>query len=305
MIRAWAVRHLQVFFYTLGQLARTPFATLMTVAVIAVALALPTGLYVLVGNVKRMSTGWDGAARISVFLKKDVNTRQAKSLADKYRRDAEVASVDYLSPQAALDEFRRLSGLGAAVGELGGNPLPPVLIVRPKATGTGTAAIEGLLARLRAEPGVDLAQLDLQWVRRLQTMLAIARRGVGMLGVLLAAAVLLVVGNTIRLAVLSRREEIEVIKLIGGTDAFIRRPFLYSGAIQGLLGAAGALLLIELGLLALNGPIGDLARLYGSDFSLQGPGAADGAILLASGILLGWVGSRIAVGRHLGDIAPR
>lgn len=304
MIRAWAVRHLQVFFYTLGQLARTPFATLMTIAVIAVALALPTGLYVLVSNVKQLSTDWDGAARISVFLKKDVGATEAKTLADKYRHNGTVASIDYLSPQAALDEFRRLSGLGAAVDGLGENPLPSVLVVHLKTTSTASGAIEQLLRKLRAEPKVDLAQLDLQWIKRLQSMLIIARRGVTLLGILLAAAVLLVVGNTIRLAVLSRREEVEVIQLIGGTDAFIRRPFLYSGAIQGLLGALGALLLIEFGLVALNGPVGELARLYSSDFALRGPGPGDSMILLASGILLGWIGSRIAVGRHLGDIAP-
>jgi cell division transport system permease protein len=305
VIRNWALRHLQVFFYTLGQLARTPFATLMTVAVIAVALAMPTGLYLLVGNVKRVSDSWDGAAHISVFLKKNVSESRAEALARKYRKRRTVATVDYLSPDKALDEFRRLSGLGGAISELRNNPLPGVLIVRPKTSASVDAPLQNLLSDLKAESAVDLVQLDLQWVQRLHTMLTIARRVASLLGILLSAAVLLIVGNTIRLAVLSRREEIEVIKLIGGTDAFIRRPFLYSGALQGLLGALGALLLIQAGLWTLDGPIGDLARLYGSDFSLQGPGWTNGTLILGIGLLLGWAGSRIAVGRHLGDIAPR
>ena len=302
---SYLLRHLQVFFYTLGQLARAPIASLMTIAVIAITLALPTGLYLLIENVQRMSTGLDGGAKISLFLKADVDDAAAAQLSERIRQTLEVATVEYISPKQALAEFKRLSGFGETLDTLTHNPLPPVLIVQPSVTLDTPQKLDDLVNRLRANVEVGLAQLDLQWVKRLHGLLQIARRGVWLLSVSLALAVVLIIGNTIRLAVLSRREEIEVIKLVGGTNAFIRRPFLYTGLLQGAAGALAAWALVSLCLSLLAGPIGAVADLYASNFRAEGLGSYGIAILVGVGALLGWVGSRIAVGRHLGNLEPR
>jgi cell division transport system permease protein len=301
----YLLRHLQVFFYTLGQLARAPIASLLTIAVIAITLALPTSLYLLIENVQRISTGLDGGARISLFLKADVGHTTAAQLAERIRQTREVATVEYISPKQALAEFKRLSGFGETLDTLTHNPLPPVLIVQPARTLDTPQKLDDLMKRLRANGEVDLAQLDLQWVKRLHGLLQIARRGVWLLSVSLALAVVLIIGNTIRLAVLSRREEIQVIKLVGGTNAFIRRPFLYTGLLQGAAGALVAWALVSLCLSLLAGPIGVVADLYASDFRAEGLGGRGIAILVGVGALLGWLGSRIAVGRQLGSLEPR
>jgi cell division transport system permease protein len=301
----YLLRHLQVFFYTLGQLARAPIASLLTIAVIAITLALPTGLYLLIENVQRISTGLDGGARISLFLKADVDHATAAQLSERIRQALGVATVEYISPKQALAEFKRLSGFGETLDTLTHNPLPPVLIVQPSRTLDTPQKLDDLVKRLRANGEVDLAQLDLQWVKRLHGLLQIARRGVWLLSVSLALAVVLIIGNTIRLAVLSRREEIQVIKLVGGTNAFIRRPFLYTGLLQGTAGALAAWALVSLCLSLLAGPIGAVADLYASNFRAEGLGSYGIAILVGVGAVLGWLGSRIAVGRHLGSLEPR
>lgn len=304
-MKTYVLRHLQVFFYSLGQLARTPFASLMTIAVIGIALALPSGLYVLIDNVQRVSAGWDGSGKISLFLKQGTDDKGAQRLAEKIRRMAPVASVDYMSPDQALVEFRRLSGFGDALDALTENPLPAVLVIRPTANADNPTSLEQLLKELRQLDDVDLAQLDLAWVKRLYALLQLARRGVWVLALLLSLAVILIMGNTIRLAVLNRRDEIEVIKLVGGTNAFIRRPFLYAGSLQGLAGGLAAWALVSAVLALLAQPINELASLYASRFAVHALDARATAVLLGVGAVLGWLGSRIAVGRHLHDIEPR
>ncbi|MEK7717823.1 MAG: permease-like cell division protein FtsX, partial [Pseudomonadota bacterium] len=255
MIKNYLLRHAQVFFYSLGQLTRTPVATFLTVAVIGITLALPAGLYVAIENVQRLASGWEDNGQISLFLKQDVPAAAIEKLADKIRRLPAVSWVDYVSREAALTEFKRLSGFGEALNALDRNPLPAVLVVHPAATHAHPDKLQALLKDLRRFNEVDIAQIDLDWVRRLHAMLELARQGVLILAAGLAIAVLLIIGNTIRLAVLNRRDEIEITKLIGGTNAFIRRPFLYTGTLQGLLGALLAWLLVGLGLLLLADPI--------------------------------------------------
>ncbi|BAU47062.1 cell division protein FtsX [Sulfurifustis variabilis] len=302
--RTYLLRHAQVAVATLGALARSPVASAMTVAVIGITLALPTGLYLVIHNLERVTRGVDPGGQVSLFLKHEVSDAVAERLVERVRKLRGVARVEYVSRAQALAEFKRLSGFGETLSALGGNPLPAVVVVHPFA-GARPAEIEGLLAELgRLEP-VESAQLDLEWVRRLHAMLAIAQRATGMLAGLLGLAVLLTVGNTIRLAILNRQEEIEVIKLVGGTNGFIRRPFLYAGALQGLLGALTAWAILNLGLLSLREPIRELSTLYGSEFALAGLDLAASATLLAVGCVLGWLGSRFAVGRHLRAIEPR
>ncbi|BAV32941.1 cell division protein [Sulfuricaulis limicola] len=305
MIKNYFLRHAQVFFYVLGQLWRTPVATSLTVAVIGITLALPAGLYVAIENVQRLAGGWEDNGQISLFLKQDLSEPAIEKLSDKIRKLPAVSWVDYVSREAALAEFKKLSGFGEALGALERNPLPPVLVVHPAAKHARPEALQTLLSDLRRYNEVELAQLDLEWVQRLYAMLDLARQGVLILTAGLAVAVLLIIGNTIRLAVLNRRDEIELIKLIGGTNAFIRRPFLYSGTLQGLFGGVLAWLLIGLGLLLLSGPVHHLASLYGSLFTLENLGFLATLALIGTGGLLGWLGSRLAVGRHLRAIEPR
>ena len=304
MIKYYLLRHAQVFFYSLGQLTRTPVATFLTVAVIGITLALPAGLYVAIENVQRLASGWEDNGQISLFLKQDVPGAAIEKLADKIRRLPAVSWVDYVSREAALTEFKRLSGFGEALNTLDRNPLPAVLVVHPAAKYAHPDKLQELLKDLRRFNEVDIAQIDLDWVRRLHAMLELARQGVLILAAGLAIAVLLIIGNTIRLAVLNRRDEIEITKLIGGTNAFIRRPFLYTGTLQGLLGAMLAWLLVGLGLLLLADPINNLAGLYGSRFEAENLGILATLALIGAGGLLGWLGSRLAVGRHLRAIEP-
>jgi cell division transport system permease protein len=298
------LRHLQVLLASLGQLARAPLATLLTLAVLAVTLALPAGLYVAFANLERLSAGWERGASISLFLKLDTPEAAALKLADQIRARSAVGGVDYISRAQALAEFKRLSSFGSALEALDANPLPAVLVVRPRAEQAVTA-VEALRAELAHLPGVELAELDMVWLQRLAAILELAARAVWLLAGLLAAAVLLIVGNTIRLAVLSRQTEIEIVQLVGGTPAFVRRPFLYSGAFQGLLGGLAAWLLVEAGRLLLSGPAQELAGLYGSSFVLTGLEAGPGFTLVAAGGLLGWLGARLAVGLQLRRLAAR
>jgi cell division transport system permease protein len=302
-LRIYLRQHAQALGGTLALLIRAPLATVMTIAVIGITLALPTGLYLAIDNLQRLSAHWDTGGQISLFLKLDVSDAQADKLSERVRRMRGVARVDYRSRAQALAEFKQLSGFGDALNALERNPLPAVLIVHP-ASGTTPEGLQTLLKELRALDHVDSAQLDLEWVKRLHAMLAIAERGVLVLAALLGIAVLLTIGNTIRLAVLNRRDEIEVTKLMGGTNPFIRRPFLYSGLIQGALGAATAGLILSLTLLFLAAPLTALAGLYGRDFLVHGLTLRATAVLVAVGAALGWAGSRLAVGRLLRAIEP-
>ncbi len=303
-LRSYLLRHLQTLFYALGELVRRPFATLMTAAVIGIALALPAGLHVLLKNVQHVVSGWDGAAQVSLFLDTATTDAQAHLLAERLRDRPDVEQVHYISAAEAMEEFRRLSGFGDALDALEENPLPPVLVVQPTLAHSGPAQVQRLLEQLSGERGVALAQLDMQWIKRLFALMEMGERGLWVLASLLAATVLLVVGNTIRLGIQNRKEEIVVTKLIGGTDAFIRRPFLYSGLWYGIFGGAVAFLLVELSLLSLQGPVRSLAGLYNSSFRLATLDLATAGAILGGGVLLGLGGSWLAVGRHLRAIEP-
>lgn len=297
-------RHAQVALDSLGRLYRNPLPTIMTAAVIGIALALPSGLYLLLDNLHRLSGSWDGQASISVFLKADVPARQAEGLAARIRQWPEIESQRLITPAQALEEFTARSGFADALDTLDENPLPAVLIVAPRREHTTPEAAAQLQQKLLSLPEVDLAQLDLEWVQRLAAMIDIARRGILVISTLLALAVLLVIGNTIRLEIQNRRAEIVVIKLIGATNAFVRRPFLYCGLWYGLLGALLAWFLVAGGFWLLADPVTRLAGLYQSDFTLETLPLLSLGLLLACGILLGLLGSWLAVGRHLNAIEP-
>ena len=270
------------------RLVRQPFASTLTILVIAIALALPAGLRVAVNNADAVSESWQGAADFTVYLKLDVTTDAARRTARTIEARDDVAAVTLVDRDAALAEFRAKSGFGEALDALNANPLPHALVVRPE---SGVAA--------------DVVQVDTAWVARLRAMLALAGRLVDFATVLLGLAVAIVVGNTIRLEINNRSVEIEVTKLVGGTDGFIRRPFLYLGLCYGLAGALVATLVVALGLLLLDSPVRAVAALYGSGFALRGLSAVETGVLLAGGALLGWAGAGLAAARHLRAIEPR
>ncbi len=300
----WALRHLQVFFYTLGQICRQPFASLMTAAVIGIALALPTGFYVLLKNVQQVSSSMDDVTQISLFLKKEIDEKQAVQLSRRLQKMPEIESIQHISPQEALDEFRQYAGFSTALKVLNENPLPSVLVIDPIDRFAAPDVIESLIKKLEVIPQVEIVRLDMQWIKRLNALLETSQRGVLILATLLAMSVPLIVGNTIRLAINNRRDEIEITKLIGATDAFIRRPFLYSGLWYGLIGGMIAWILITVSLELLSAPVQRLSLLYDSTFILHALDFATSIKLLATSALLGWLGSWLAVSRHLREIEP-
>ncbi len=301
----YLLRHLQVFFYTLGQLARAPLASLMTIGVIGITLALPGGLYLVLENIQRLSTGWESDPQISVFMRKAVGETSAKFLAERIRRLPEVKRVTYVSPEAGLAEVRQQLGFSKPLKIFKNNPLPAVLIVVPKPAFASTNKVQSLVRTLRGYIEIDQVRLDLDWIKTLQAVLALARRGVLILAGLLGLAVVLIISNTIRLAIANRREEIEIVKLFGGTNAFVRRPFLYTGSLQGLFGGITAWLLITLSLALLSGPLRTLSNVLTDSFQVQGLGLTATTALLGAGIAFGWLGAQLAVGRHLRAIAPK
>ncbi|MEA3277356.1 MAG: permease-like cell division protein FtsX [Pseudomonadota bacterium] len=301
----WLSRHLQVALASLGRLVRRPFPSAMTVAVIGIALALPGGLYVLTKNLEALSGSWDQSAAISLFLRSDVTGEQATALAGRLREHADLEEVRLISPEDALEELRGQSGFAEAVDQLEENPLPMVLALRPTGDMVAPEALDRLREELTELPEADFARLDTQWVRRFQAIVNLAQRGALLLGAVLALAVLLVVGNTIRLEIENRRSEIEIMELVGATPAFIRRPFLYTGAWYGLLGGITAWLLVSLALLLLQGPVSNLAALYETKFPLAGLGPGALLSMLGASLLLGLLGSWLSVGRHLATTEPR
>lgn len=302
--RTFLQRHAQVALDSLGRLYRNRVSSLMTAAVIAIALAMPAGLYLLLGNLERLSGTWDGQASMSVFLKNSVPASTADGLAKRIREWPEVQSVQLITPDEALQEFSRHSGFASVLDTLNENPLPAVLVVMPASDHTDPAAASTLRDRFSRLPETELAQLDLEWVQRLAAILEIARRGILITGCLLALAVLLMIGNTIRLEIQNRREEILVTKLIGATNGFVRRPFLYCGIWYGVCGAIIAWLLVETGFWLLSEPVANLAGLYQSDFHLETLPLQLLLMLITGGICLGLLGSWLAVGRHLDAIEP-
>lgn len=303
LLHAWLESHRASLVDSLRRLARQPIGSFFTCLVMAIALSLPMGLSLLLDNVERLGGSWQRAAQISLYLDLDTNEAGGQRLRDEIAGKADVAEAEWISREQALAEFQQQSGLGEALRELPDNPLPGVVVVTPHEV--DKAALEALRGRLAELPGVQQAQLDLQWVERLSAILKLGQHFVFGLTLLLVLALLLVIGNTIRLHIENRRNEIEVIKLVGGTDGYVRRPFLYMGALYGVGAGLLAWAVLAFGLDWLNAAVVRLAGLYGSDFALGGVPVDDGLSLLLGAVLLGYIGAWLAVARHLSELAPR
>lgn len=303
-LKAWASRHASTGRAALSRLARQPFASLMTVLVIAVTLALPSAIHLLIKNAQAVSASWDNALDFSVYLKNGTSIDAARRLADLIRQRADVDQVTLIAADEALAEFRKHSGFGDALDHLSANPLPHTLVVRPGSTHTEDS-MRLLNEELGNLPETDFVQVDTEWVRRFHAILDILERSIAIGAVLLGAAIIVIIGNTIRLDIENRREEIEVTKLIGASNAFVRRPFLYSGLWYGLGGGLLALALVRYGLYALEAPVARLAGLYNSPFDILSLDVAESLSIIAAGVFLGLAGSWIAAARHMRRIEPR
>jgi cell division transport system permease protein len=303
-IQAWLARHAQTLLGSLGRIIRHPVATAMTVAVIAVALALPLFFSVLLQNTRNATANWNQAFELSVYLSPKAGAERAAALAKQIRARPDVAVVRLITADQALAEFRTSSGFGKALDALDGNPLPNTLIVTPTLAASTPEATTALKTSIESAADVESVQLDTEWVQRLNAMLDVMRRVLWLTGGLLGLSVVLVVGNTIRLDILNRRDEIEVMKLVGATDGFARRPFLYSGFWYGLGGGIGAVIVVAIAVTALSQPLEHLASLYGSQFQLRGLRFAAVVRILGVSVALGWLGSWIAATHHISAIKP-
>lgn len=292
-------QHLQAVLLSIGRIIRAPFASFITLLVLGIAMSLPAGLYVLLNNVQHLSAGLDQSTQISVYLKNGVDDARVKVIMAQLSAQPSIGNVRYISPTEGLAEFQQHSEFSQALNGLSSNPLPGVILVQPASNSQTPTTIQPLLQQLKLIPDVDQVQLDMEWVQRLYAIIQLAKRSIYLIAALLGLGVILIIGNTTYLTTQRHRREIEVLRMVGATNAFIRRPFLYSGMLYGLIGSVIAWLLILSVMIWLHGPAAALSELYGSKFQLNGLGFEASFALLAAGILLGICGAWIAVSRYL------
>lgn len=304
MINAWWRHHKSSCQQSLLRLLSDPVQSLMTWMAIAIAITLPISLFLALQNIQQLGQSWQDNAQMSVFLNKSAKPAAVEQLLGQLKGDQDIESVELVSADKALQEFRQHSGLGAILDSLDNNPLPSIIVVQP-ASGIDTPEkLDELSKTLKDKAVVDDVQLDMGWLQRLYELLSLGQRIAMALGVVLIAGVLLIIGNTLRLAIENRRNEIVVVKMVGGTDGFVRRPFLYTGFWYGIGGGILAILLLGILNFWLANPIANLSVLYNSQYQLVG---LDSSLILSvtlmSGIL-GWFGAWVAVARHLHAIQP-
>jgi len=297
-LATWFDHHVYSLVASVGRMLRKPWATALTIGVMAVAITLPLGLWAALGNVERFTGTVEQSRQISLFLKPQVTLARAKALGDELRGRGDIATLELRTPEQGMEELRRSSGLAEAISAVDGNPLPSVLIVTPKGDETTLAD------SLRNLPDVDVVQHDAAWRERLDQWLRFGVRLAWVLAALLGLGALLVVGNTVRLDIQSRRDEIAVLQQLGATDGFIRRPFLYLGLAYGLVAGLLALGLLTAADHALREPLAALARSYGSQFALHGFDLTNAVAIVIGAGLLGWIGAGLVTGHYLRQTRP-
>jgi cell division transport system permease protein len=297
------IEHFRVLHHTLRRLLLSPNATLINILIIGIALSLPVGGYVLLKSVQTLGAHIAGTPQISVFLATGTSAGDIERIGDKLKQHTDIKRIEFVAREVALKKLQQSTGLSDVIGGLSQNPLPDAFVIYPKDGNVKT--LEALRDELKTWPHFEHVQLDSAWVHKLEALLDFGRMAVVILAALLSFALIAITFNTIRLQILTRREEIEVAKLIGATDAFIRRPFLYFGLTQGLLGGFAAWLLVAGSLQLLNHQVGALTQLYASDFSLQHLSPMDSVTLMVFSAYLGWLGAWFSVSQHLWQIEPR
>jgi len=304
MFKGWLLLHAQSFVYSLGQYYRNLLSSILTTAVIGISLALPGGFYLLLENAQQVTAGWGGSIQITAFLKPDIDDTVANTLVSRLLDSPNIEAAKFINRDQALAEYKELSGFSEVINLLDENPLPSIVIIFPKIDALTEGKERQIIDFIVSQSEVEVAQYDQQWVKRLYGIIEIIQRFVIIFSAFIGVGVLLIIGNTIRMAIYYHRSEIEITKLFGATDHFIRRPFLYSGFWYGLSGGISAWLLLTITLQFLKQPVSRLAELYASEFSLANLTIIEALIMLACGIFLGLFGSWISVQRHIRTIEP-
>ena len=299
------VSHFRQALGSLGELWRSKAASLMTIGVLGLSITLPSTLFVMVKNAENVSSGWEQASQISLFLKEKVSQGDIEQLLKRIQLWPEINSINYISADQALDEFKQLSGFGDAIAYLDQNPLPNVLLVTPTSRHGGPVAARLLLDKLKNEREVDVGKLDIEWLERLHALLNVVKDLVTVIALLLFLAVVLIIGNTIRLNILSKKDEILVMKLVGATDAFIQRPFMYTGFWYGFLGGLLAWIAVMLLLWWMSSSVSAVSELYQKSFNLTGADLSTFLWMLGLSVFLGLTGSLLSVKRHVREIEPK
>ena len=299
------ISHMRQALSSLGEIWRSGAASMMTIGVLGLSITLPSTLYVLVKNAENISAGWQQASEISLFLKENVAQADIDQLMARIKLWPEISDIKYISADEALDEFKQLSGFGDAIAYLDKNPLPNVILVTPTSKYTGPTAARILLNKLRKEREVDIGKLDIEWLERLHAILDVTKELVSVVALLLFLAVVLIIGNTIRLNILSKRDEILVMKLVGATDAFIQRPFMYTGFWYGLLGGLLAWIAVIILLWWMTSSVQVVSELYQKEFNLTGIDINTLFVMLGLSVFLGLSGSMLTVRRHVKEIEPK
>lgn len=296
-MKVWLRHHWLSLASTLGRLARQPLATALNVAAIGVALALPFGGYVLLDNGRMLARHVAGDPQMTVFLSLDATRADAERIGAEIRRAAGVRGMRFVPRDEAFAELKRSEGIGDIVAALRSNPLPDAYVV--DLDPGQAAAADSLAVRLRQSPAVDQVQLDSAWVKRLDALIGLGRAAVAVLATFLAIGLVAITFNTVRLQIVTQAQEIEVSRLVGATAGYVRRPFLYLGALLGGLGGVVAAAAIAVAVATLNGDIARLAATYGSSFRLSMPAVTDQVSLVVFAATLGWMGAYLSVSRHL------
>ena len=299
-LKRYFQHHQHAWQHGLRQLTKNPIASILTIAAISVTLVLPSALFILLANIQNISKTWNTTTTISVYLSPNASSQQISYVEKALQTINNIKSQQYISPQQGLPQFATQSGLHDIIKTLDKNPLPGVFIIQPQ--NANPAKLNILVSQLRALPEVNSVKLDMQWVKRFNAIIALLRHFTYGIAIILALAVLLIVGNTIRMSIQSYHCEIEVIQLIGGSNRFIRRPFLYSGLFYGIASAIFAAIILNFLIIFLQSPVNQLVALYNTQFSLHGLTLKQTNLLILIGALLGFLGSWLAISKHLRKI---
>jgi len=306
---AYIARHLQVLFATLGDLRRTPMSSINTILIIAITLLLPCLLYVTVKSAQTLSNNWEGRPQISIFLKQEISSEAAQLIFEEVQLNPAIELAELVTPEQALEEFKVLTANDVSIEQelafLGENPLPSSIVVMPDTANSNSDRLLSLKEELSQFDGIESVRLDLDWTDRFNAMLLVFSRVAVLLSALLGLALILIVGNTIKMMIFNRRDEIEITKLVGGTDTFVRRPFLYYGTILGLFGSLVSLSLLLIAARLVAQPLRDLAQQYQSDALVHQVSVVELLAVVVIGSVLGWLAARWSVAQHLRWIQPK
>lgn len=305
IFHAYLLNHAHGLFSSLGRLSRTPFTSAMTILVLSVAISLAGCFYIVVANIQQLTGNLQASNQMSLFLKEHINETAAQKLAEQLAHNENIENIKFISKKQAMDEFKANSGFGDALNALESNPLPNVIQILPKGVLDSREALDNLMADLKKMPEVDFVQVDMQWVERLQAIMRIASRAVTLVGILLGFAVTFITGNTIRLELHNRQDEVFISKLVGATHSFIQRPFLYTGFWLGFIAGFSAWLIITIMLLIVESPVEKLSSLYNSSFELLYLSFSEFILLLMMASGLAVLGSWAVLHYQLRQIKPQ